>query len=181
VIKGVIFMLSITELKESFQYPDAKVVNYNNEQLFIKQFLPVDDKYSLIFICMNSLDLMKRSYNPLVAETLFEVEIVKHYSNINFDDNDDSYFTLFDILECQGLIKLIIENIPVEEYEELQRLYKESIEAEISFNSSIAGGLQFLVNDVLNLSDNLNFNDEEIDTLKQGEKIIEKLVDKKHI
>lgn len=172
-------MLNYEKIKEDFVYPDAKTIDFMGEQLFIKQFLPLEDKYGIIYLCLMSLNLEEQCYNPLLGEALFEIELVKTYTNINFENVDDSYFKQFDTLHCSGLIDLVIANIPKEEYEELQRLYEESIKHSIDYNSSIGHSITGLFSNLPNLNTEL----EEIDTekLEKGLEIVEKLSKDKHI
>jgi hypothetical protein len=172
-------MLKYSNLKEEFEYPEAKVVEFKGEQIFIKQFLPTDKKYGILYICLMSLDLQKQPYNPLLGEILFDLEIVKEYSNIEFDDEIDSSFKQFDILQYSGLIDLIIENIPQEEYEEMQRLYNETIEYQINYNSNIGNSINSLFDNLPNLNQELEGLDPE--QLEKGMEIIEKLSKEQHI
>jgi hypothetical protein len=148
-------MIEMKNFEENFEYPDAKVVQYKNEDIFIKQYLPSTEKYGLIYICLMSLNLNKQPLNPLVAEILFDTKIVEYYTNIIFDENMDMFKT-YDILQMENLIDLVIENIPKEEYEEMQRLYELSIERTIVHNSSLNNILGRLV-------ESLNMDTEEID------------------
>jgi hypothetical protein len=171
-------MLKFSELKENFVYPDVKVIQYKGKDIFVKQFLPTEDKYGLIITATMSLGLNIQPYNPLTGEILFDTEVIKYYSSINFDE-EESFFKIYDILQVEGLMDLIIEQIPVEEYEELQRLHKEFIEYTIAFNGNLANGLQ-------NLLDNLpsvmhEFDNIDAEALKQGEEMVKKLTEEKHI
>ncbi len=132
-------MISLKKLKEDLVYPDAKTVEFEGDLLFIKQNLPSIDKYTLIKAMVGSLELDSNYFDPYLAELLFEVRIVLAYSNIQ-EDNEEGLMNVFeqhDVLENNGLIDLVIKNIPVKEYEDLIRLYKETYEAAIAFNSNI--------------------------------------------
>jgi len=148
-------MLEFKDLMENFEYPDAKVIEYKGKDIFIKQYLPASEKHGLIYICIMSLDLDNKPFNPLIAEILFDTKIVEYYSNIIFDDNADMFKT-YDILQVEKIIDLVIENIPKEEYEEMQRLYEARIERTINYNSSL--------NNILNnLMSGLNIDTSEIE------------------
>ncbi len=168
-------MLNYGKLKENFEYPDAKVVEFNEEQIFVKQYLPSEDKYGIIYVCLMSLDLQKQSYNPLLAEILFDVYVIKEYTNIIFEEVDDSYFKQFDVLHTLGVIDLAIANIPKEEYEELQRVYYEAIEEAIKYNGNIGNS----INDLFTKVDDMGEIDPE--QIAKGMEIVEKLSKEQHI
>ena len=168
-------MLKYQDLKEDFEYPDAKIVEWKDNEIVIKQYLPSEDKYGIIYVCLMSLDIKEQPYNPLLAEILFEVELVKQYSNIMFEEIEDSFFKQFDILDQLGLIELVIANIPQTEYEELQRLYYESIEANIKYNSNIANSINGLFNNFEQLQ---NIDTEE---LSKGFEVIQEFAKEQHI
>ncbi len=168
-------MLNYEKLKENFEYPDAKVVEFNEEQIFVKQYLPSEDKYGIIYVCLMSLDLQKQSYNPLLAEILFDIQIVKEYTNIIFEEVSDSYFKQFDILHNIGLIDLVVANIPQQEYEELQRVYYTAIEEAIKYSGNIGNSINNLFTDVNTMGDI------DPDQIAKGMELVEKLSKEQHI
>ena len=173
-------MLKFNELLEEFEYPDATVIDYKGKDIFIKQYLPAEDKYGLIYTSVESLDLANKPYNSLTAEILFDLDVVRYYSNINFDEVDVSYFKQFDVLQLNGLIDLVIKNIPVEEYEELKRCYEEVIQSTIAYNNSVGNSIQGLFSNLPSLG-------EELDGIQDPEKLqlvtemIEELRKNEHI
>ncbi len=173
-------MLKYNELKENFEYPDAKLVNFNDKEFFIKQFLPSDKKYSLISFCANMLSLKEQFYNPFLAEIIFDVEIVKEYSNIVFENIEDSYFYQFDVLENMQIIDLVIENIPQKEYEELQRLYYELIENQVKYYNNISQGLRSFLKQI---PDDIDFINDSLqpEKMQKGIKMIQQLATEQHI
>jgi hypothetical protein len=171
-------MLKISELKENFEYPDAKIVEFKGKEIFVKQYLPVVDKYGLLYTAIAPLELGRKPYHPIVAEILFDLEVIKYYSSIEFDE-EESYFKIFDILQINGIIDLIIQQIPIDEYEEIQRLYKEMIEQTLSFNGNFANGLQTLLNNLPQFTE--EFGNLDMETLEKGKEIVEKLTKENHI
>ncbi len=169
-------MLKYQDLKENFEYPDAKEVSYKDEAIFVKQYLPSEKKYEIIYICVMSLNLNEQSYNVFLAEILFDIQVVKTYTNIIFEEEDeDSYFKQFDVMHNLGIVELVINNIPQEEYEELQRAYYSVIEEMVKYNSSIANALGSLIEKFEDLK--------EVDTaqLSEGMKMVQELSKDNHI
>lgn len=128
--------ISLKQLKEDFEYPDANVVDFNEAQLFVKQYLPAEQKYGLISGTIYLLGLEEGPFNPFLSEVVFENELVKAYSNVSFEDFNENVFKTHDILNISGLIDTVIKNIPVEEYEALCQLYEDAIEERIKYNHS---------------------------------------------
>ncbi len=142
-------MITIKQLKEDFQYEDAVAVEYKDSTLFIKQYLPAEDRFKMVSGILLLLGLDQGSYSPILSEILFETEVVKYYSNIIFDtDDQDDFFKTHDILDQTGVIDLVIKNIPVDEYEKTVRLYEETIEKEITYNSSIANVISKVITEL---------------------------------
>jgi len=175
----VLFMLNYKDLKENFVYPEVKEVDFNNQVLFIKQFLPSEDKYGIVYLNLITLDVYSKAYNPMIAEIIFDLSIIKEYTNITFeDDSEDSFFKQYDILQTLGIIDLVVENIPKDEYEELQRLYYESIEAMVKHSNSI-NNLMSSILSTPDLKQNLDTMDES--QLHRAKELIEGLSEGKHI
>jgi len=172
-------MLKFDKLAEDFVYPDAKMVSFKDEDIYIKQYLPLMEKYQLIYVCILSLNLNQQPYHPLTSEALFDIELVNFYTNIDLDNTEATYFRKFDVLHHLGLIDLVIENIPVAEYEEMQRLYEKTINAILEYNQGIGNALKSLLSDSMGMSQDLEGIDEE--KLAKGLEVVEKLTKEKHI
>ncbi len=172
-------MLKFNNLVENFEYPEVKTIEFKNEEILIKQYLSSEGKYGIIYYLLMALDLQNKPLSPLVAKIMFDLQIVKEYSNINFEDNIHSYFKEYDVLQINGLIDLIVENIPVEEYEELQNLYYEAIELETAYYGNFAFGMKTILNDMPNLEKQLEGLD--VETLEKGQEIIKQLSQEQHI
>ncbi len=163
-------MISLKKLKEDLVYPDAKVVKFGDEVLFVKQYLPSGDKYVLIKALVGSLDLDTTPFEPYLSEMLFEVRVILAYSNLDEGNSDEeesmNVFEQYDVLESNGLIDLVIGNIPVKEYEELVRLYEESIKAAIAFNANVSSLLFRIIPMIQDLFPALNSELENFDPEK---------------
>ena len=135
-------MLTIKQLKEDFEYPDAVTVDFQNDLLFIKQYLPVEKKYIMIRSVIDLLKLDEEPYNPIMGEILFDLNLVEEYSNILFENEDHAdFFKTYDVLQCLGLIDIVIENIPKEEFDEIKRLYEEYLQMNLDYNKTISAAI----------------------------------------
>ena len=100
----------------------VKTINFNETEIEILKYLPVEDKESLISITLqNSKE--NGIYNPIKVEKYFQLYLVYMYSNLSFTEKQrEDEDKLYDQLKSNGLIDLIVENIEKKEYEEL-RIY----------------------------------------------------------
>jgi len=176
-------MISLKNLKEDFEYPDAKVVEFEEEMLFVKQYLSAADKYGLIDRCLLSLRLHERPLNPVLSEILFEVELVRAYSNISFEEFRDGIFKEHDVLNLTGLIDLVIKNIPVEEYENVCEMYEQALAEAKEYHQSLVNLANSIISGLASLTVEANEELENFDVEKYEAVagILKKLTDEKHI
>ena len=109
-------------------------------------------KYGLIEGAIFLLGLNEGPLNPLLSEVVFEIELVKAYSSVSFEDFNEGVFKEYDILDKSGIIEAVIKNIPVQEYEEICRLYNETLKETMEYNKSL---LALLTGIIGNLSNSL--------------------------
>lgn len=169
-------MISIENLKKDFEYPDAHIVDYEGESIFVKQYLPVKEKYKMIEGIIFLLDF--EDFSPLLQEILFDIDFVQYYTNIHFDREDKvDYFETYDILHLKGIIDLVLKAVPATEYEEITRLFLERVEETKRIKSSWDASLKRLLAETqeMNLGD---FNEE---SLQQITSLLKNLTDQKHI
>ena len=62
---------------------DIKTITYNDTEIEVKQYLPVNDKLQLIGNVMNSAH-QTNFPNPVLIEVFGSLEIIYAYTNINF-------------------------------------------------------------------------------------------------
>lgn len=127
---------------------EIKEIDFNGNKIEVKQYLPISDKIDLIDITLQkSLD--GRLYNPLKVNMYFHLNLIYLYSNITFTEKQrENEEKLYDILESNGLINMIIEAIPEYEYEDLLNKTAEKIENELKYNTTTAAILERFINDL---------------------------------
>jgi hypothetical protein len=66
----------------------TKNVEYNGQNIEIKQYLPINDKVNLVAFILNYslLNEENRFPNPIQIEVLTVIETINKYTNINFTD-----------------------------------------------------------------------------------------------
>ena len=124
---------------------EVKSVDYNGNTIEVLQYLPIDDKYSLINI---TLQKAKEGsiYNPLKKDMYFHLNLVYLYTNLSFTDKQrEDESKLYDTLQSSGLLDLILENIPEEEYKILYSFIEEYERDILNYQNTIAGIIANLI------------------------------------
>ena len=123
----------------------VKEIEFNGSKIEVLQYLPVDDKYSLVNITLQkSKD--GSIYHPLKKDMYFHLNLVYLYTNLSFTDKQrEDESKLYDTLQSSGLLSLILENIPEEEYETLYSFIEEYERDILNYQNTIAGIIANLI------------------------------------
>ena len=151
-------------------------IEYNDQKIEVKQYLPVNDKLVLISNVINLTynDNGNNFINPLKIELYALLEIIEAYTNINFTEKQkENPAKIYDLFQDNGLLNQIILAIPKEEYQQLKDSLYRSIEEIYKYHNSVLGILDALSTDYSNLNLDLTQiqeklkNTENIDLLQQ--------------
>ena len=123
----------------------VKEIEFNGSKIEVLQYLPIDDKYSLVNITLQkSKD--GSIYHPLKKDMYFHLNLVYLYTNLSFTDKQrEDESKLYDTLQSSGLLNLILENIPEEEYETLYSFIEEYERDILNYQNTIAGIIANLI------------------------------------
>ena len=132
---------------------ETKVIKFNDQEIEVKQYLPINEKLELITRVLNLTMNDALSFpNPLQIELFGTLEIIFAYSNITFTDKQkEAPDKLYDMLEVGGLVDAIVEAIPPHEYEFLINGIEDSIDAFYNYKNSVLGVMETITNDYSNL------------------------------
>lgn len=132
---------------------DIKTIEFNGQEIEIKQYLPVNDKLELIGNVINSAHDENNFSNPVKVSVFTTLEIMYAYTNINFTDKQKEDPTkLYDMLFSSGLICEVIRAIPDDEYHEILCGVSDSIDAIYSYKNSVMGILETITTDYTNMN-----------------------------
>ena len=152
--------VSFTNLKLKMN-KEIKEISFNNTKIEVLQYLPIEEKYDLVMITLqqakeNSL------FNPVKLEMYFCMNLVYSYTNISFTEKQrEDEAKLYDTLLSSGLLDMIINAIPEDDYRELKE-YIEILEQKSENNEkSMAAKLS-------------DFMEMLPDKMKEGAEIAEK-------
>ena len=138
---------------------DVKNIEFNEQIIEVKQYLPVNDKLELIGNVINSAHDANNFSNPLQVSVFTTLEIMYAYTNINFTEKQKEDPTkLYDMLISSGLVCEVINAIPEAEYHEVICGVEDSVNAIYTYRNSIMGILDTVGQDY----SNLNFDATEI-------------------
>lgn len=132
---------------------DVKIVKIGNFDIEVKQYLPVNEKLNLIARVLNGAHDENNFPNPIKIEVISTLEIIMAYTNISFTDKQkEDIAKLYDLLDSNGIVNIIIAAIPEEEYNFLISGIDDTIKAVYTFQNSILGILETISKDYSNLS-----------------------------
>jgi hypothetical protein len=96
---------------------NVKTITFNDFEIEIKQYLPVNDKLALIGKVLNQASDEQNYSNPIKEDIFGTLEIIYAYTNISFTEKQkEDPCGLYDILVSSGLADMIIDAIPTTEY-----------------------------------------------------------------
>lgn len=131
---------------------DIETFEFNEQTIEVKQYLPVNDKLTLISEVINNSADENNFANPVKVEVYATVAIIEAYTNITFTDKQKEDITkLYDKLVSGELYQTILHLIPVEEINSLFDALRSSIDAVYSYRNSVMGILENISTDYSNL------------------------------
>lgn len=145
---------------------DVKKIKCGDKEIEVKQYLPAEDKNSLLEITVQEAD-RGTVVNPFALDCLFHVYLIFKYTNITFTDKQkEDLLGLYDILETNGIIEEVVNAIPLLEYNELRNNLLDMVEKYAIYRNSFKGALEqlqmFMPQQAAEMKENL----EEVDLSK---------------
>ena len=115
---------------------EVKTIIINEKEIEIKQYLPAEDKNSILESTISSADV-GTVLNTFTVDIYFHMYIIFKYTNLSFTDAQKAdILKLYDILESNGVVEQIIAAIPNEEYNELYDNLEEMIDLYNAYRNS---------------------------------------------
>ena len=132
---------------------DIKTIDFNEQNIEVKQYLPVNDKLDLISKVINLSADDNNFANPIKIEVYSTIAIIEAYTNITFTDKQKENITkLYDMISSSGMFNIIAENIPTEELDNLFAGIEETVEAVYKYRNSLMGIFETITTDYSNLN-----------------------------
>ena len=127
---------------------DIKNIEFNEQIIEVKQYLPINEKLELISSVINSAADENNFSNPVKENVFLTLEILYHYTNINFTDKQkEDPVKLYDLVVSSGLVNKITDLIPEEELDEVINGVAQSVKAIYTYRNSVLGILESISQD----------------------------------
>ena len=127
---------------------DIKNIEFNEQIIEVKQYLPINEKLELISSVINSSADENNFSNPVKENVFLTLEILYHYTNINFTDKQkEDPVKLYDLIVSSGLVNKVTDLIPEEELNEVINGVAQSVKAIYAYRSSVLGILESVSQD----------------------------------
>ena len=143
--------VSFTKLKLT-KKNEVQTLKYNDEIIEVKQYLPIQDKLTLISRVINQASDEYNFANPVKLDLFLSLEIMYQYTNINFTEKQkEDPAKLYDLLEENELIDTVIGLIPQSEYRTLYEGILEISKNIYAYQTSVLGILDIINKDYSDL------------------------------
>lgn len=131
----------------------VQTVEYNDQTIEVKQYLPIAEKSELITrVLNNSVDENTGYYNLLKLDMNLGLEIVYAYSNISFTEKQkEDPMKLYDMLNASKVLNLIIGLVPDGEFYYLNKTTYEMANNIVAYRNSAMGIMEAISADYSNL------------------------------
>ena len=132
---------------------DVKSIEFNEQIIEVKQYLPINEKLQLISSVINSAADENNFSNPIKENVFLTLEILYHYTNINFTDKQkEDPVKLYDLVVSSGLVNKVTDLIPEEELDEVINGVAQSVKAIYAYKNSALGILESISQDYSSLN-----------------------------
>lgn len=132
---------------------EIKTITFNEQEIEVKQYLPINDKLTIISNIINNSADEYNFANPVKIKVFIALEIIYNYTNINFTDKQkEDGAKLYDLLHSSGLISAVYEALPYSEREEIANGVYNSITSIYNYKNSVMGILDTISADYNNLN-----------------------------
>ena len=127
---------------------NVKNIEFNEQIIEVKQYLPINEKLELISSVINSAADENNFSNPVKENVFLTLEILYHYTNINFTDKQkEDPVKLYDLVVSSGLVNKVTDLIPEEELDEVINGVAQSVKAIYAYKNSALGILESISQD----------------------------------
>ena len=127
---------------------EVGILHINEQDIEVKQYLPINEKLELISSVINSAADENNFSNPVKENVFLTLEILYHYTNINFTDKQkEDPVKLYDLVVSSGLVNKVTDLIPEEELDEVINGVAQSVKAVYTYRNSALGILESISQD----------------------------------
>lgn len=134
---------------------EIKIVQFNGIDIEVKQYLPIQDKLTIIGNAINMAADENRFPNWMKIKMCLSLEIVYAYTNLTFTDKQkEDPAKLYDMIYSSGLLDNIMNNIAQNDIDILMNGAKQIAEAMYAQMNSLYGIMENIATDYANVDMN---------------------------
>lgn len=143
--------ISFTKLNAKLD-TNVKVLEFNDQKIEVRQYLPVNDKLGIIERVINQSAEDMNYANPLKITVYAALEVLYNYTNITFTDKQkEAPEKLFDTIYSSGLFTAVQDVIPQTEWDDLFKGLWDTIDEVYKYQNSAMGIMETISKDYSNL------------------------------
>ena len=132
---------------------EPSVIEFNDQQIEVAQYLPIEKKLDLISDIINSSLDNNTYYNPCRIEIFMLTKIIEVYTNLTITDKQkEDIFKFYDQLVASGFADKVLDNIPADDYIFIHRSVTKTIKNIYQQKNSALGILESISTDYSNLN-----------------------------
>ena len=128
---------------------NIKTFSINPEQeVQVLQYLPIEDKNDIIYIALQNAE-ENGVYNLFKLRMFFDLYITYLYTNLEFTvEEKDNPAELYDVLNSNGIISAIFNNMNPNEVKYLNEILEETLRMRLDYKSTIASVINGFIEDL---------------------------------
>lgn len=132
---------------------NTQTFEFNGCEIEVKQYLPINDKLKLIGDVMSASMDDNNFANPVKIDVFTALYVIEAYTNITLTEKQKSEpEKVYDILQSNGILELVISNIPESEYTAITLGIHRSVKSYFRYKNSVVGILDTISTDYSNLN-----------------------------
>lgn len=145
--------VTYTKLGLKPNFDEIAIIHCGNEQIEVKQFLPLEKKLEVLTSIINNSIDERGFYNTARIDFNIKMEMLYAYTNIKFTDKQkENPMKLYDNFIASGLMKQIWDLIPEDDRNWFEKHTNASIVSIMNYRNSVYGILDSLQTDYSNLN-----------------------------
>lgn len=161
---------------------DIEIVEWEDQEIEIKQYLPIQDKLNLTATIINDSVDDNGFYNPAKVYTYMILEVIFAYSNIELTENQRNDATkvaeIYDSIVSSGLSVRIFEKINPYEYNQIKEWVYQTIDNIYEYKNSVLGILDVINTDYKDADMNLEAMQKKLTESKEDIGALKDIMDK---
>lgn len=128
---------------------NIKTFSINPEQeVQVLQYLPIEDKNDIIYIALQNAE-ENGIYNLLKLRMFFDLYTTYLYTNLEFTvEEKDNPAELYDVLNSNGIISAIFNNMNPNEVKYLNEILEETLRMRLEYKGTIASVINRFIEDL---------------------------------